>query len=58
MRIKKNYVCVKCGQTFTRRESGKRHNINLHSEQSLIVDSTSYHVGIINGKYGQPKGSP
>ena len=43
---------------FTRQESGKRHNINLHSEQSLIVDSTSYHVGIINGKYGQPKGSP
>ena len=43
---------------FTRQESGKRHNINLHSEQSLIVDSTSYHDGIINGKYGQPKGSP
>ena len=58
MGIKKNYVCVKCGQTFTRQESGKRHNANLHSGQSLIVDSTSYHVGIINGKYGQPEGSP
>ena len=58
MVIKQNYVCVKCGQTFTRQESGKRHNMNLHSEQSHIVDSTTYHVGIINGKYGQPEGSP
>jgi hypothetical protein len=58
MGIKQNYVCVKCGQTFTRQESGKRHNANLHSGQSLIVDSTSYQVGIINGKYGQPEGSP
>ena len=58
MGIKQNYVCVKCGQTFTRQESGKRHNMNLHSEQSHIVDSTTYHVGIINGTYGQPEGSP
>ena len=57
MTIKQNYVCVRCGQTFTRLESGKRHNMSLHLEQSPIVDSTDYHVGIINGKYDQPKGS-
>jgi hypothetical protein len=32
--------------------------MSLHLEQSLIVDATDYHVGIINGKYDQPEGSP
>ena len=38
MGIKQNYVCVTCDQMFTRQESGKRHNINLHlNNHSLLI---------------------
>jgi hypothetical protein len=47
-----------CGQTFTRNTSGKRHNLNLHSGLSQIVNSTEYYVGRINGKYTPPSNSP
>lgn len=53
-----NYVCQKCGQTFTRHASGKRHNNNLHSNMAIIIDSIDYFAGIANGKYKPPEGPP
>jgi hypothetical protein len=58
MVLKVNYVCQKCGQTFTRYTSGKRHNNNLHSNMAMIVESIDYFAGISNGKYKQPDGPP
>ena len=51
---KQNYVCITCGRGFTRRTSGKRHNLNLHSGMSEIVESSLYYTGIIQGKYPTP----
>ncbi len=51
---KQNYVCITCGRGFTRRTSGKRHNLNLHSGMSEIVESSLYYIGIIQGKYPTP----
>ena len=36
----------------------QRHNLNLHSGISQIVNSTEYYVGRINGKYLPPSNSP
>ncbi len=58
MTSKQNWICSQCGQTFTRNTSGKRHNLNLHSGISQIVNSTEYYVGRINGKYPPPSNSP
>ena len=58
MRSKPNWVCSICGQTFTRNTIGKRHNLNLHSGMSQIVNYTEYYVGRLNGKYLQPSNSP
>jgi hypothetical protein len=51
---KQNYVCITCGRGFTRRTSGKRHNLNLHSGMSEIVESSLYYIGILQGKYPTP----
>jgi hypothetical protein len=32
-----NYICSICGETFTRRSSGNRHNLHLHDNSSLIT---------------------
>jgi hypothetical protein len=38
MKIKsKDYACTTCGQTFTRRDSGKRNNIHINNEKSEII---------------------
>ena len=58
MTSKPNWVCSICGQTFTTNTSGKRHNLNLHSGMSQIVNYTEYYVGRLNGKYLQPSNSP
>lgn len=58
LKQKVNWICQTCGQTFTRYSSGKRHNANLHSNMSLIVESTDYYVGITNGKYKPPDSPP
>ena len=49
--IKANYVCTLCSQTFTRRLSGERHNLNLHSGMAPIVKFIDYIVGRIEGRY-------
>src|ERR671922_2352356 len=49
--IKANYICTLCSQTFTRRLSGERHNLNLHSGMAAIVRLIDYIVGRIEGHY-------
>ena len=46
-----NYVCALCSQTFTRKLSGKRHNINLHLGVAPIVRFMDYIIGRIEGRY-------
>ncbi|HEX2408922.1 MAG TPA: hypothetical protein VHJ38_17100 [Nitrososphaeraceae archaeon] len=54
MTAKQNWVCVLCGETFTRRSSGNRHNLNLHSGASMIVGFMNYVIGVLNDKYNSP----
>ena len=54
MIYKQNYVCVTSGRGFTRRTSGNRHNLNLHSGMSKIAESSLYYIGILQGKYPTP----
>ena len=42
------------GETFPRRSSGTRHNLNLHSGVSMVVRFTDYVIGVISGKYKPP----
>ena len=49
--IRANYVCTLCSQTFTRKPSGERHNLNLHSGMAAIVRFIDYIVGRIAGRY-------
>ena len=46
-----SYVCTICSQDFTRKESGRRHNTNLHSGTATIVRSTDYIIGRVSGRY-------
>ena len=39
----KNYVCVTCGQDFTRNYSAIRHNRLLHQQTGKIVHTLEYH---------------
>ena len=54
MSTKQNWACALCGETFTRRSSGTRHNLNLHSGVSMVVRFTDYVIGVISGKYKPP----
>jgi hypothetical protein len=54
MTHKQNYICITCGRGFTRRTSGNRHNLNLHSGMSKIAESSLYYIGILQGKYPTP----
>jgi hypothetical protein len=45
------YVCVTCSQGFTRKSSGKRHNLNIHSGMGCIVRFLDYLVGRVKGQY-------
>ena len=49
--IRANYVCTLCSETFTRKPSGDRHNLNLHSRMAPIVRFIDYIVGRIEGRY-------
>ena len=49
--IRASYVCALCSQTFTRKLSGKRHNITLHSGTAPIVRFMDYIIGRIEGRY-------
>lgn len=46
-----SYVCVTCSQSFTRKSSGKRHNLNIHSGMGCIVRFLDYIVGRVKGQY-------
>jgi hypothetical protein len=47
----KNYVCVTCGQDFTRKYSAYRHNQLVHREGGKIVRTLEYIIGRIKGEY-------
>jgi hypothetical protein len=49
--IRANFVCTICSETFTRRPSGERHSLNLHSGMAPIVRLIDYIVGRIEGRY-------
>ena len=46
-----SHVCAICSQTLTRKLSGKRHNITLHSGTAPIVRFMDYIIGRIEGRY-------
>jgi hypothetical protein len=49
------WVCVICGEGFTRRSSANRHNQNLHFGNSTIVRPFEYVIGRLNGKFPESK---
>jgi hypothetical protein len=51
---KVNYVCATCGQDFTRRCSGNRHNNHFHFGNGIIVRLLEYIIGRINGRFPPP----
>ena len=55
MSTKQNWACALCGETFTRRSSGNRHNLNLHSGVSIIVRFTDFVIGVLDGRYKPPE---
>lgn len=52
------YVCVLCGERFSRFSNGKRHNLNLHSNNAEIVSWTEYLVGRSTNRYQPTQPSP
>jgi hypothetical protein len=46
-----SYVCTVCSTTFTRRSSGKRHNVGTHSGTAPFVRLIDYIIGRIEGRY-------
>ena len=55
---KSNWVCTICGQGFTRRSSGKRHNGNLHDGMAKLVRPFDYITGRLNGQISPPAHDP
>ena len=55
---KNNWVCTTCGQHFTRRSSGNRHNSNLHSRSAKLVRPFDYIIGRLNGEIAPPIHDP
>lgn len=50
------WVCMICGEDFTRKSSGKRHrdNTSIHNERPLIIRYTEYIIGRVKGDYPSP----
>ena len=46
-----SYVCVTCGEHFTRKTSSKRHNLSIHNDNGQIVPILQYMAGISSGRY-------
>ena len=53
MKGKINYVCSTCSETFTRKASGLRHNLNLHFGTASVVRLIDYVIGRSSGQYLQ-----
>jgi hypothetical protein len=49
-----NWVCTICGQDFTRRTSGNRHNSNLRNGMAKLVRPFDYITGRLNGQIASP----
>jgi hypothetical protein len=55
---KHNWICITCGQGFTRKHSGNRHNSNLHSGTAKLVRPFDYVIGRLNGEIASPMHDP
>jgi hypothetical protein len=58
---KPSYICVTCGEDFTRKTSAERHkaNPNIHSNGNCnIVRFIEYIIGIAKGTYQEPSMLP
>jgi hypothetical protein len=58
---KPSYICVTCGEDFTRKTSAERHkaNPNIHSNGNCnIVRFIEYIIGIAKGTYEEPSMPP
>lgn len=51
---KPHYICITCGQDFTRKPSASRHSVNLHFGQCRIVEVLDYLIGRVSGEYPPP----
>ena len=53
---KPQWVCIICGEDFTRKSSGKRHrdNTSIHNERPFIIRYTEYIIGRVKGDYPPP----
>jgi hypothetical protein len=51
---KVSYVCVTCGEDFTRRYGAYRHNDNIHNGRGKIVGWLEYLIGRSCGQYLPP----
>ena len=59
--LKPNYICVTCGEDFTRKTSAERHkaNPNIHSNGNCnIVRFIEYVIGVAKGTYEEPSMLP
>ena len=52
--IRKTCICTLCGQGFTRKSSGRRHNANFHDGRGKIVRPFDYLNGMLNGTFPSP----
>jgi hypothetical protein len=57
MTSKQTCICITCGGRFTRKISGNRHNLNLHLGMSIIIETSLYYIGGLQGKYPIPDSS-
>jgi hypothetical protein len=55
---KHNWVCTICGQDFTRRSIGNRHNSNLHGGMAKLVRPFDYMIDRLNGQISSPERDP
>lgn len=46
-----SYVCVSCGEHFTRNTSARRHNFTLHNNTGYVVSWTEYLAGRSTNRY-------
>jgi hypothetical protein len=52
------FVCVKCGQDFTRKYGARRHNKIHHLERSSVIGYTEYIIGRTRGTIPPPTEFP
>ena len=57
MTSKQTCICITCGRGFTRKTSDNRHNLNLHSGISIIIETSLYYIRVLQCRYPIPDSS-